>query len=125
MRALALIAALSLPAPLAAQDVVIGEGAVLRGLDKVTGDIEDKVLRNGEQAAFGRLTVTLAQCRYPEGNPSGDAFAYLEIRETRDDTLKFEGWMIASSPALNALDHPRHDVWVMRCTTAEGLSQTE
>jgi len=25
--------------------------------------------------------------------------------------------MIASSPALNALDHPRYDVWVMRCTT--------
>jgi hypothetical protein len=23
--------------------------------------------------------------------------------------------MIASSPAISALDHPRYDVWVLRC----------
>ncbi|MGB0439332.1 MAG: DUF2155 domain-containing protein [Paracoccaceae bacterium] len=30
----------------------------------------------------------------------------------------FEGWIIASSPALNAMDHARYDVWVLRCNTA-------
>ena len=29
----------------------------------------------------------------------------------------FDGWMIASSPALSALDHPRYDVWVLRCSS--------
>ena len=33
------------------------------------------------------------------------------------DQPVFSGWMIASSPALNALDHARYDVWVMRCKT--------
>jgi len=33
------------------------------------------------------------------------------------DKPVFKGWMIASSPALNALDHPRYDVWVLRCIT--------
>jgi hypothetical protein len=27
----------------------------------------------------------------------------------------FSGWMVASSPALSALDHPRYDVWVLNC----------
>ncbi|MEO0381372.1 MAG: DUF2155 domain-containing protein, partial [Pseudomonadota bacterium] len=27
-------------------------------------------------------------------------------------------WMIASAPALSAMEHARYDVWVMRCTTS-------
>ena len=30
----------------------------------------------------------------------------------------FSGWMFASSPALNALEHPVYDIWVIDCTTA-------
>ena len=29
----------------------------------------------------------------------------------------FRGWMFASSPALNALEHPVYDVWVIDCRT--------
>jgi hypothetical protein len=29
----------------------------------------------------------------------------------------FAGWMFASSPALNALEHPVYDVWVIDCKT--------
>jgi hypothetical protein len=31
----------------------------------------------------------------------------------------FRGWMFASSPALNALEHPVYDVWVIDCKTHE------
>ncbi len=30
----------------------------------------------------------------------------------------FSGWMFASSPGLNALEHPVYDVWVIDCKTA-------
>lgn len=30
----------------------------------------------------------------------------------------FAGWMFASSPALNPLEHPVYDVWVIDCKTA-------
>ncbi|MDA9980314.1 DUF2155 domain-containing protein, partial [Yoonia sp.] len=30
----------------------------------------------------------------------------------------FAGWMLASAPALNAMDHPRYDVWALRCITS-------
>lgn len=93
-------------------------GAVLRGLDKVGGTISDLDIATGERIQFGRLTVTLGECRFPSGNPSGDAYAYLVIHSDTAERPIFEGWMIASSPALNALDHPRYDIWVIRCKTS-------
>ncbi len=101
-----------------AQDASLATGAVLRGLDKINGFHSDIELASGRTSQFGRLSIELTECRYPAGNPSGDAFAFLVIREEGKDVPVYSGWMIASSPALNALDHARYDVWVMRCTTS-------
>ncbi|WP_306154155.1 DUF2155 domain-containing protein [Roseovarius sp. MMSF_3281] len=101
----------------AQQAVDVGTGAVLRGLDKVAGDVVDMTLRNGESADIGRLTVRLGECRYPEGDPAADAFAFVTVEEQGREAPVFQGWMIASSPALNAMEHARYDVWVMRCKT--------
>ena len=98
--------------------VVRSDGVLLKGLDKVSGDVTDVELRVGETVTVGRVEVTLGECRYFEDNPAGEGFAWLSIRDAVRDAPLFDGWMIASSPALNALDHPRYDVWVIRCTTA-------
>ena len=103
-----------LAAPAAAQ-VSPGSGAVLRGLDKIDGQVADLTVRVGERIEFGGLQITLGECRYPSRNPAGNAYAWLVI-EQGAETL-FHGWMVASSPALNALDHPRYDVWVISCET--------
>ena len=34
----------------------------------------------------------------------------------------FRGWMFASSPALNSLEHPVYDVWVIDCKTRDAES---
>lgn len=95
-----------------------GSGAVLRALDKVSGQTLDVELPAGGAGAMFGLVVELEECRYPAENPTGDAFAYLTIRDEGKLDIRFEGWMIASSPALNALDHARYDVWVLRCMTS-------
>ena len=95
-----------------------GTGAVLRGLDKVSGQTSDISLQAGQGARFGRLTVALRECRFPQGNPSGDAYASIQIVESGKEEAVFDGWMIASAPALSAVDHARYDVWVIRCTTS-------
>ncbi len=92
-------------------------GAQLRGLDKMNGITVDLDMRAGSSVTFGSLTIKLNECRYPVGNPSGDAYAELEIADTSRGNQVFSGWMIASSPALSAMDHSRYDIWVMRCTT--------
>lgn len=97
--------------------VEIGTGVVLRGLDKVNASVTDIELQSGQSTEYGRLTVRLGECRYPEGDAAGDAFAFLTITDTVSGDEVFSGWMVASSPALNALEHPRYDVWVLRCKT--------
>jgi hypothetical protein len=90
-------------------------GAKLRLLDKLTGAVTDMDLSNGQSQSIGKLTVMLGSCRYPTGNQTAEAESYVTIVDASSTTPVFNGWMIASSPALSALDHPRYDVWVMRC----------
>ena len=120
MKALvAIVTALALAGPGLAQDTAVnGQGAVLRALDKVNGQTMDQQIQSGGRARMFGLVVEMAECRYPAENPTGDAFAYLEIRNEGSTDVAFEGWMIASSPALNAMDHARYDVWVLRCITS-------
>ncbi|KIC43819.1 hypothetical protein RA28_19525 [Ruegeria sp. ANG-S4] len=101
----------------AQQKVESGPGAMLRGLDKVSGQSVDVQVQSGETATVFGLDVALGDCRYPVDNPTGDAFAYLTVWEQGKSEQLFDGWMIATSPALNALDHARYDVWVIRCIT--------
>jgi len=93
----------------------VGTGAILRGLDRITGAVNNFRMDIGETLEFERLEVTLEACRYPVGDINSDAFALLKIRDIRDEEASFYGWMFASSPALSALDHPRYDVWVLSC----------
>lgn len=114
---LALVATLAVlgAGPATTQEVARAGGAMLRGLDKVSGRATDIQLQVGDVARFGRLEVRLGECRYPAGDPSSDAYAQLTISDLSQNVTLFSGWMIASSPALSALDDARYDVWVISC----------
>lgn len=123
IRAAVLAAFMGLPAVASAQmsqpvQTATAQGAEFRVLDKINGQVEDLVLPSGGAGVVWRMQVELGECRYPVGNPSGDAYAFVTLRVAGQDEPLFRGWMIASSPALNALDHPRYDVWVIRCSTS-------
>lgn len=96
--------------------VTLAPAGSVRVLDKLTGKVTDVALEAGESEAIGRITVTVEECRYPTDNPTSDAFMLLGLVEVEDGEI-FSGWMVASSPALNALDHPRYDVWALRCVS--------
>lgn len=113
-RASALALLLALPA--AAQEVAEAPAGLLRALDKVSGETQDLAMPVGSVQTFGRIEIALSDCRYPSDDPTSDAFAHVTVRDMTQDRIVFDGWMIASSPALSALDHPRYDVWVIRCS---------
>ena len=92
-----------------------GDLAVLRALDTITGTVTDYEIKVGTTASVKRLKVSVEECKYPVNNPNSDAFAYLKVYGEKSDDVRFDGWMIASSPALSALEHARYDVWVLRC----------
>lgn len=110
--------AVALATPALAEDVGEAPGGVVRLLDRLTGQLEDIDLARGQSAMHDRLTVQLDDCRYPLADPASNAYAHLTILDAmKADGPVFSGWMVASSPALNALDHPRYDVWILRCDT--------
>ena len=117
MRLAALLFAL-FATPLAAQSATTADGGILRVLDKITGQVTDLELDAGQTGTVGGLTVTLNECRYPSDNQSGDAFELLTIYYRENTEPVFQGWMIASDPSVNAMEHSRYDVWPLRCTTS-------
>lgn len=106
--------------PLTAQAVSSGNIVTLRGLDRLSGSITDLEVPVGGETRFERLQIAVSACRFPTGDPAADAFAFLQITDSRDDQQLFRGWMIASAPALNALDDARYDVWVLSCGRGTG-----
>ena len=96
-------------------------GVVLGGIDKVAARTAKFEANLKQKVFYNTLIITAYACktRPPEEPPESAAF--LEIQERKPDgtTQKlFSGWMFASSPALNALEHPVYDVWVVSCKTA-------
>ena len=92
--------------------------AVLQTLDKVTARVSTVEVEVGRTVRFGSLLIKVQSCdkRPPEETPESAAF--LEVSEQREGEAPlriFTGWMFASSPALNALEHPVYDVWVLDC----------
>ena len=95
--------------------IVVAKGGFVRILDRMTGQVTDYDLAPGQVQAAGRLTVRLDECRYPSDLPLAEAYAHLTITDAGQVDPVFKGWMVASSPALSALDHPRYDVWMLHC----------
>ena len=115
-------------------------GAKLRALDKITGNWTDISAKVGQSIKHGRIKVTVRACYQSSPQDAPEAAAFLEINALQKegqevkatdagqmnrgpqpigpDGLLFSGWMYASSPGLNALEHPTYDVWVISCSTS-------
>ena len=95
----------------------------LRGLDKVTARTRDFEIAIGESVEFGALTISAQYCRKRPPEETPETYAFLQILDRRTDGFGvdtegeqiFSGWMFASRPAQNPLEHPVYDVWVIDC----------
>lgn len=123
MKLVICIALLAWPNVGHSQDVTSASSGTLRWLDKISGITEDIEIAVGETQSHGRLAIKLDDCRYPVNDPASNAFAHLTIRDSLKEEPVFLGWMIATSPALSALDHARYDVWVLRCKTPAAVTE--
>lgn len=104
-------------------------GAVLRGLDKVTGHAADFIAPIGETVTFGALEVVARSCERRPEDQTPEVSVYLQIYDLAPTPRRgeqegaeerreiFSGWMFASSPGLNGLEHAVYDIWAMDCRT--------
>ena len=101
--------------------------AIIQALDKVTAETIRFEAPVGQQRRWRGLVFRVRACEATaEDEALRDSIAYLEItsqprtREGRASSREvFQGWMFASAPGLNPIEHPLYDVWVISCQTRE------
>ena len=118
------VAAPPLAAPTEAQPPAAPKGGtalVMRGLDKITGRPTSITAQIGKPIHFATLTITARFCYSTPQSETPETAAFVQIEDHRPDQPSrrvFSGWMYASSPGLNAVEHPLYDVWVISCNNA-------
>ncbi len=111
-------------APPPSQPITPPKDAVLelRALDKITGKAIVLMAPLNRPVQFANLTITARTCYSTPASETPETSAFLQIDERRPDNSEaraFSGWMYASSPGLNSLQHPLYDVWVINCMTSK------
>ena len=102
--------------------------AVLQALDKVTAETLRFEVRVNVPVRWKGLIFTVGACeRSAPEEAIDEAAAYLTIdaqprpqpgRLTPPPKQAFKGWMYASSPGLNPVQHATYDAWVISCRTS-------
>lgn len=102
--------------------------AVLQALDKVTAETLRFEAPVGKPIRYKTLVFTVRACeKTAPDEVLEDSIAYIEIlsqpkAEPGHPVLparqSFKGWMYASSPSLNPLEHPVYAAWVVSCRAA-------
>jgi hypothetical protein len=93
---------------------------MMRGLDKITGRAFDIAAPLNVPVKFATLTITARYCYSTPSSETPETAAFVQIEDARPDKPKkqvFSGWMYASSPGLNGMQHPLYDVWAIFCRT--------
>ncbi len=96
--------------------------AKLQAMDKITGRVSVIEAPVNTIVRFGSFSIVVRSCktRPPEETP--DNFAFVDVVDTNQKNEEqniFKGWMFSSSPALNAVEHPIYDVWLLQCINTE------
>ncbi|MDF1687845.1 MAG: hypothetical protein ACJAVO_002269 [Parvibaculaceae bacterium] len=118
-----------------------GDIAVFNALDKITARITILEIPIGGSARFGTLEIRPQSCdkRPPEETPETTAFVEVfdiprlvkaakgadEQGGAVEPKRIFAGWMFASSPGLNAVEHPVYDAWVIDCKISAGAASDD
>ncbi|HBO50098.1 MAG TPA: hypothetical protein DD619_04875 [Alphaproteobacteria bacterium] len=92
--------------------------ARMQAMDKITGHVSVINVPVNGGVKFGSLSIVVRSCKTRPAEEAPENFVFADIT---DKSLKgeeiniFKGWMLSSSPATNALEHPIYDVWLLQC----------
>ena len=102
--------------------------AVLQAIDKITAESLRFEAPVGRPVRYKSLVFTVRACeRSAPDEPVEDSIAYLTVdsqpqpapgKPAPPARQAFRGWMYASSPGLNPIEHPVYDAWLITCRAA-------
>ena len=68
--------------------------------------------------AFGSFSIVVRACKTTPPEETPENYAFVDVADSSFGKMQFnifKGWMMSSSPALNAVEHPIYDVWLLKC----------
>lgn len=96
--------------------------AQMQAMDKITGRVSLIDVSINSEVKFGSFSIVVRSCktRPPEETPENFAFVDVVDQTKENGPINiFKGWMVSSSPALNAVEHPIYDVWLIKCINVQ------
>ncbi|MET3527673.1 DUF2155 domain-containing protein [Phenylobacterium koreense] len=102
--------------------------AVIQALDKISAESMRFEAAVGRPVRYKNLVFTVRACERSAGDEAvEDSIAHVTVesqpraapgKPTPPPRQAFRGWMYASSPGLNPLQHPIYDAWLITCRAA-------
>lgn len=102
--------------------------AVIQALDKVSAESMRFEAAVGKPVRYKNLVFTVRACERSAADEAvEDSIAHVTVesqpraapgKPTPPPRQAFRGWMYASSPGLNPLEHPVYDAWLITCRAA-------
>lgn len=102
--------------------------AVIQALDKVSAESMRFEAAVGKPVRYKNLVFTVKACERSAADEAvEDSIAHVTVesqprtapgKPTPPPRQAFRGWMYASSPGLNPLQHPVYDAWLITCRAA-------
>lgn len=92
--------------------------ARMQAMDKITGRVNVIDIPVNGKVDFGSFSVVVRSCQTRSAEEIPDNFAFVDVTDkdlSGKESNIFKGWMISSSPATNAVEHPIYDVWLLQC----------
>lgn len=96
--------------------------AQMQAMDKITGRVSMIEVPVGGEVKFGTFSVVVRACKASSEEEIPENTAFVDVTDKSFDKEEFnifKGWMFSSSPAVNAVEHPIYDVWLIKCFNGE------
>jgi hypothetical protein len=100
--------------------------ARMQAMDKITGRVSEIDVPVNGLTNFGTFSILVRKCvtKSPEETPENTAFVdVVDNYQSDNPTNIFKGWMFSSTPALNAVEHPIYDVWLLKCYNSQAKAK--
>ena len=92
--------------------------AQMQAMDKITGRVSVIDVPVNSEVAFGSFSIVVRACKTTPPEETPENYAFVDVADSSFGKIQFnifKGWMMSSSPALNAVEHPIYDVWLLKC----------
>ncbi len=92
--------------------------ALMQAMDKVTGRVNKVTVPVNSKVSYGDFSLVLRACKKRPAEETPENFAFVDVADKSfgsDEYNIFRGWILSSTPGLNAIEHPIYDMWLLEC----------